>query len=188
MINLTKNLFALWTRLFKQWLTQKFDSISIDLTPVAKQSTLISGVQNILTSVNPKATSQEVRDAAASIIAALRNIDFSVVENKIDALDEKITPYLYDECSVEEVEHMFTSITEDGYIIVPSGIINPDGTIHTNTFMSITGLAPVLKEDEDTVAPIIDENSRIILPAHALSSDGTMSMRLFRQLTGLKLV
>ena len=28
---------ALWTRLFKQWLTRKFDSISIDLTPVEEK-------------------------------------------------------------------------------------------------------------------------------------------------------
>lgn len=89
--------FARWTRLFKEWLSAKFASISIDLTPV---------------------------------------------EEKIDSLDEKITPYLYDECSVEEVDHMFTSVTEDGYIIVPSNAINPDGTMPVSVFKAITGLTP----------------------------------------------
>lgn len=106
----------------------------------------------------------------------------------IGDLDEKITPYLYDECSVEDIDHMFTSVTEDGYIIVPPSIIKQDGTIPLKLFVSITGLTPVLNDDERPVEPIIDENGRIVLPASAFSSDGTMSISLFQQLTGLRLV
>ena len=45
--------FALWTRLFKQWLTQKFDSISIDLTPVANK---IDSLDEKLDSLDEKIT------------------------------------------------------------------------------------------------------------------------------------
>lgn len=161
--------FGLWWRLAKGWLSTKFASIDIDLTPVEV------GIADVKTDV-------------AGVKTAVENIDFTPVEESIKNLDEKISPYLYDECSVEDIERMFSSITENGYIIVPSSIIKQDGTIPLNLFVSITGLTPVLNDDENPVEPIIDENGRIVLPTSAFSSDGTMSISLFQQLTGLRLV
>lgn len=57
---LFKEFITVWTRGLVRWLSRKFDSISIDLTPVAKQGT------------NPAATN-------TAILAAFGNIDFSTL-------------------------------------------------------------------------------------------------------------
>lgn len=62
--------------------------------------------------------------------------------NRIQEFDDKVSPYLYDECSVEDINHMFETTTEDGLIIVPSGLITPEGTMPISVFKAITGLTP----------------------------------------------
>ena len=74
--------------------------------------------------------------------AVASSIDFSTVNAKIDAMDEKVTPYLYDPCTVEDIDHMFESVTDGDLIIVPSGLIGPDGTMPVAVFKAVTGLTP----------------------------------------------
>lgn len=78
----------------------------------------------------------------AELRRVISQIDMTAIKDKIDALDEKVSPYLYDECSVEDINRMFSPITEDGLIIVPSGLITPEGTMPISVFRAITGLTP----------------------------------------------
>lgn len=78
--------FGLWTKLFMRWLSRKFDSISIDLTPVEEKLDEVKGdVDDVKTAVenidfstlakqgtNPNATN-------TAILAAFGNIDFSTL-------------------------------------------------------------------------------------------------------------
>lgn len=92
--------FTLWTRELRRWLSAKFDSISIDLTPVenklddvksdvadvktavenidfstlAKEQTLTNALQSVLTALNPKATTNDVTTAKDAILEALSHI------------------------------------------------------------------------------------------------------------------
>ena len=60
----------------------------------------------------------------------------------IDSLDEKISPYLYEPCTAEDIDHMFETVTDDGLIIIPDGLITPQGTMSIGVFKAITGLTP----------------------------------------------
>lgn len=78
MINLTKSLFALWTRELRRWLSAKFDSISIDLTPVEeKLSEVKSGVADVQDALAnlPKVDFQADREL---IMGGVKGIDYAI--------------------------------------------------------------------------------------------------------------
>ena len=65
-------------------------------------------------------------------------INKETILNRIQEFDDKMSSYLYDECSVEEVMHMFETIVEDGYVFIPSGTINSNGTMPIAVFEALT--------------------------------------------------
>jgi hypothetical protein len=67
-----------------------------------------------------------------------KNAIIDALLNRINEFDEKITPYLYDECSVEEIEHMFEPIIQDGYILIPSNAFSINETMPITVFEAIT--------------------------------------------------
>lgn len=84
--------FALWTRLFKRWLSQKFESISIDLTPVEeKLDEVKEDVADVKTAVENIDFTELAKDSTVAkqgtnpnatntaILAAFGNIDFSTL-------------------------------------------------------------------------------------------------------------
>ena len=56
--------FALWTRELRRWLSAKFDSISIDLTPVEEK---LDEVEEKIDGVAKETTSQEILTAVQSV-------------------------------------------------------------------------------------------------------------------------
>lgn len=70
------------------------------------------------------------------------------LDEKIDSLVEKVTPCLYDLCTAEDIDHMFDANTEDGQIIIPAEAVQPGGSISLNLFTAITGLTPVVANNE----------------------------------------
>lgn len=98
-----KEFITVWTRGLVRWLSRKFESISIDLTPVeerldevksdvadvktavehidfstlAKEQTLTTGLQNMLTELYPKATTAQLTKATQQILTAIGQINFS---------------------------------------------------------------------------------------------------------------
>jgi hypothetical protein len=68
---------------------------------------------------------------------------FDDIKSVVGSLDEKVTPYLYEPCSNDDIDHMFETTTDDGLIIVPSGLIGDDGSMPIGVFSAVTGLTPV---------------------------------------------
>lgn len=63
-----------------------------------------------------------------------------------ESIDIKIVPYLYAECSDEEIDHMFEPLIEEGDIVVPEEIIDEEGAIDADVFEAVTGLTPINNE------------------------------------------
>lgn len=59
-----------------------------------------------------------------------------------DATNTAILAAIPTECSNEDIDRMFEATSEDGRIIVPSGLITPEGTMPISVFKAITGLTP----------------------------------------------
>lgn len=73
-----------------------------------------------------------------AIAEAIQNINFKPIEDKLDA----ITPYLYPECSDEDIDRMFESVAGGNRIIIPSEVITQEGSMPVSVFTAITGLTP----------------------------------------------
>lgn len=86
-----------------------------------------------------------IREAILGAVSAAVDTLKTYVGGKVDALDEKVTPYLYEPCTDKDIDQMFDTATEDGHILIPSGLIGPNGTIPTSVFTAVTGLKPVYK-------------------------------------------
>lgn len=83
-----------------------------------------------------------IREAILGAVSAAVDTLKTYVGGKVDALDEKVSPYLYPECSDADIDHMFEPVNADGQIIIPSGLITQEGTMPISVFNAITGLTP----------------------------------------------
>lgn len=64
-------------------------------------------------------------------------------ETDIEATLTAILAAIPTECSNADIDHMFEAITEDGYILIPSVLIDGNGTMPIGMFTAVTSLTPI---------------------------------------------
>lgn len=114
------------------------------LEDIAKESTVIGQSQDVINTVNAQAQalSQQILDNTNGVAQEVTNNkilnELSLLAAVVKDIEENAALYHYDECSIDDINNMFKTQEQNGYMAIPYNVISSDGTMPIYVFETLT--------------------------------------------------